>query len=148
MNKRIKITSLGMICLVLVSVLFIVSACDNGDDLSTDQMTDTGITVKAFGPSPALRGGELRFVGTNVDRATAVVIPGVSEITEFTKKEKTEVRVIIPQTAQPGYVILRTPQGDITPNTMLTFLEPIVIESITTSKVKVGDDFEIKGDYL
>lgn len=149
MNKRFKIASLGMMMsLVLVSVLFIVSACDNGDDLSTDQMTDTGITVKAFGPSPALRGGELRFVGTNVDRATAVVIPGVSEITEFTKKEKTEIRVIIPQTAQEGYVVLRTPQGDITPNTMLTFLEPIVIESITTAKVKTGDDFEIKGDYL
>lgn len=149
MNKRFKIASLGMMmCLVLVSVLFIVSACDNGDDLSTDQMTDTGITVKAFGPSPALRGGEIRFVGTNVDRATAVVIPGVPEITEFTKKEKTEIRVIVPQTAQEGYVILRTPQGDITPNTMLTFLEPIVIESITTAKVKTGDDFEIKGDYL
>jgi DnaJ-class molecular chaperone len=111
-------------------------------------MTDTGITVKAFGPSPALRGGELRFVGTNVDRATAVVIPGVPEITEFTKKEKTEIRVIIPQTAQEGYVILRTPQGDITPKTMLTFSEPIVIESITTTKVKSGDDFEVTGDYL
>jgi hypothetical protein len=148
MNKRFNIASLGMMCLVLVSVLFIVSACDNGDDLSTNQMRDTGITVKAFGPSPALRGGELRFVGTNVDRATAVVIPGVPEITEFTKKEKTEIRVIIPQTAQEGYVVLRTPQGDITPKTMLTFLEPIVIESITTAKVKTGDDFEIKGDYL
>ena len=148
MNKKFKIASLGMMCLVLVSTLFIVSACDNGDDLSTDQMTDTGITVKAFGPSPALRGGELRFVGTNVDRATAVVIPGVPEITEFTKKEKTEIRVIIPQTAQEGYVILRTPQGDITPKTMLTFSEPIIIESITTSKVKTGDDFEIRGDYL
>lgn len=148
MNKRFKIASLGMMPLILVSVLFMVSACDSGDDLSTDQMTDTGITVKAFGPSPALRGGEIRFVGTNVDRATAVVIPGVAEITEFTKKEKTEIRVIVPQTAQEGYVILRTPQGDITPKTMLTFLEPIVIESITTSKVKAGDDFEIRGDYL
>lgn len=137
-----------MTCLLLISALFLITACDNGDELSTDQMTDTGITVKAFGPSPALRGGELRFVGTNVDRATAVVIPGVPEITEFTKKEKTEIRVIIPQTAQEGYVILRTPQGDITPKTMLTFSEPIVIESITTTKVKSGDDFEVTGDYL
>lgn len=148
MDKKFKIASLVMMCLVLISALFIISACDNGDELSTDQMTDTGITVKAFGPSPALRGGEIRFVGTNVDRATGVVIPGVPEITEFTKKEKTEIRVIVPQTAQEGYVILRTPQGDITPQTRLTFLEPIVIESITTAKVKTGDDFEIKGDYL
>ena len=57
-----------MTCLLLISALFLITACDNGDELSTDQMTDTGITVKAFGPSPALRGGELRFVGTNVDR--------------------------------------------------------------------------------
>ncbi|CEA16911.1 hypothetical protein ING2E5B_2183 [Fermentimonas caenicola] len=148
MDKKFKIASLGMTCLLLISALFLITACDNGDELSTDQMTDTGITVKAFGPSPALRGGELRFVGTNVDRATAVVIPGVPEITEFTKKEKTEIRVIIPQTAQEGYVILRTPQGDITPKTMLTFSEPIVIESITTTKVKSGDDFEVTGDYL
>jgi|AGTN01.2.fsa_nt_gi IPT/TIG domain. len=148
MNKRFKIASLGMMCLVLISALFIISACDNGDELSTDQMTDTGITVKAFGPSPALRGGEIRFVGTNVDRATGVIIPGVPEITEFTKKEKTEIRVIVPQNAQEGNVILRTPQGDITPQTRLTFLEPIVIESITTAKVKTGSDFEIQGDYL
>lgn len=81
-----------MTCLLLISALFLITACDNGDELSTDQMTDTGITVKAFGPSPALRGGELRFVGTNVDRATAVVIPGVPEITEFTKKENGDTR--------------------------------------------------------
>lgn len=148
MNKRFKIASFGMMCLVLASALFMISACDNGDELSTDQMRDTGITVKAFGPSPALRGGEIRFVGTNVNRATGVVIPGVPEITEFTKKEETEIRVIVPQDAQEGYVILRTPQGDITPKTKLTFLEPIVIESITTAKVKTGSDFEIKGDYL
>ncbi|HHV87081.1 MAG TPA: hypothetical protein GXX42_14950, partial [Petrimonas sp.] len=148
MNKRFKIASFGMMCLVLASALFMISACDNGDELSTDQMGDTGITVKAFGPSPALRGGEIRFVGTNVNRATGVVIPGVPEITEFTKKEKTEIRVIVPQDAQEGYVILHTPQGDITPKTKLTFLEPIVIESITTAKVKTGSDFEIKGDYL
>lgn len=148
MNKRYNKASFVMACLVLISALFIVTACDNGDELSTDQMTDKGITVKAFGPSPALRGGEICFVGTNVDKATGVLIPGVPEITEFTKREKTEVRVIVPQNAQVGYVTLRTPQGDITPQTWLTFSEPIVMESITSAKVKAGDNFEIKGDYL
>lgn len=134
--------------MALVGVLLATSSCESGEDVSTDQLTSAKITVKAFGPSPALRGGEVRFVGTNLDKATGVVIPGAPEITTFTMKEKNEVRVMVPQTASEGHVTLRTPEGDITPNTLLTFIEPIVIESVTTGRVKTGNDFEIKGDYL
>ena len=46
MDKKFKIASLVMTCLLLIISLFLITACDNGDELSTDQMTDTGITVK------------------------------------------------------------------------------------------------------
>jgi hypothetical protein len=127
--------------------LCIIASCSE-DELSTDQLSDTGISLKAFGPNPVLRGGELRFVGTNMDKVTGIVIPGSGEVTTFTKKEQTEIRLTVPQNATEGYVVLHTPQGDITSKTMITFEEPIEIKTITTSPVKAGDVFTITGDYL
>jgi hypothetical protein len=147
MNKKSITTALRTICLVGWVGIFFIS-CHNEDPLNTDQMASDKITLKAFGPSPALRGGDIRFIGTNLDKVTGVIIPNVGEITEFTKKEKVEIRVTIPQNATEGYVTLVTPEGNITTTTMLTYEEPIVIESITTAKVKAGSPFEITGDYL
>lgn len=127
---------------------FTFTSCDSDDDLDTKQMGSSSITLKSYGPSPALRGTEIRFIGDNVDKVTAITIPGAGDVTEFTKKEKTEIRIILPQTAEEGYPVIKTPQGDITTKTLLTFEEPISISSITSSKVKAGSLFTIEGDYL
>jgi hypothetical protein len=148
MNNKSRITVFGMMCLVWLSGLLIITSCGKDDQPDTDQMSSSKITLRAFGPSPALRGGELRFIGTNMDKVTGIIIPGVDEIIDFTMKEKTEIRVIIPQNATEGRVILVTPEGEITTTTLLTFEEPIVIDSITVAKVKAGNQFEITGDYL
>lgn len=108
----------------------------------------TTIQLNAFGPSAALRGGELKFIGTNMDKVTAVDLPGTAEITTFVSKSSTEIVIAIPQDAMPGLVVLKTPQGDITTKTPLTFTEPILISTYTTTAVKAGDVFTINGDYL
>jgi len=126
-------------CLILGS--FVFNSCKKEDEVSIIKLT-------AFGPSPALRGGELKFLGTSLDQVTSIVLPEGLEVTEITKTSPTEISILIPQTAKPGLVVLKTPQGDITTTTPLTFSEPIVIESFAPTTVKAGDVLTINGDYL
>ena len=60
----------------------------------------------------------------------------------------TEIRVTVPQTAQPGLVVLKTPKGDITTKTELTFTEPIALEAFAPAEVKPGSELTITGEYL
>jgi len=134
-----------MICLLLLSGIGFTS-CDK------DEVDDT-IVLNSFGPSPALRGGELRFIGNNLKNVTSIVLPGLTagstiEVTEITVVNEREIRIMIPQTAGVGTVTLKTPQGDITTKTPITYSEPISIESVSPATIKAGQTLTIKGDYL
>ena len=94
------------------------------------------------------RGGELRFLGSGMNQVTAVVIPGCADITDINVISDREIRITVPQEAQPGLVTLRTPNGDITTRTELTFTEPISIENFTPATVLPGDELTIEGEYL
>lgn len=146
MNKTYKFPALWMMCLMLFSCLTF-TACDNGDDEDTNQYKG-GISLNVFGPSPVSRGGVLRFLGSGMDKVTAVVIPGCDDITDIEVVSDTEIRVTVPQTAQPGVVVLKTPKGDITTKTELTFTEPIALEAFAPAEVKPGSELTITGEYL
>ena len=118
-----------------------------------DEKIDTSIVLKAFGPSPALRGGDLRFIGSNLDKVTAVVFQGLTsettiEVSEIEMVNEREIRVTIPQNAGPGKVILKTPQGDIQTLTSLTFSEPISISTVSPTTLRAGQILTVKGEYL
>ena len=140
-----------------LSVLFLAGAllmtgvsftsCLKGDDVDTNQYTG-GISLNVFGPSPVARGGELRFLGSGMDQVTAVWIPGSGDVTDIRVISDTEIRITVPQDAEPGQLVLRTPQGDITTQTELTFTEPIFIDELSPLSVLPGDELTIKGDYL
>lgn len=146
MNKTYKFPALWMMCLMLFSCLTF-TACDNGDDEDTNQYKG-GISLNVFGPSPVSRGGVLRFLGSGMDKVTAVVIPGCDDIIDIEVVSDTEIRVTVPQTAQPGLVVLKTPKGDITTKTELTFTEPIALEAFAPAEVKPGSELTITGEYL
>ena len=115
--------------------------------------TDDTVILNSFGPSPALRGGELRFIGNNLKEVKAVVFTGLTpgstvEVTDITIVNEHEIKVAIPQDAGPGTVTLKTSQGDITTLTPVTFSEPIGIKKITPTTVKAGETLTIEGDYL
>jgi hypothetical protein len=135
--------------LALLAGNFALTGCgETQEALNTSQMGSGKVALKAYGPSPALRGGELRFIGDNMDKVTAISLPGAGDITDFVSKEKTEVRITIPQDAEPGYPVVKSPEGEITAETPLSFEEPVSISSITTTRVKAGDTFTVEGDYL
>lgn len=119
----------------------------HSEDFDTNQFR-SGVYLNSFGPSPVARGGELRFIGSGMDQITRITIPGCDDITEITVINSGEIRIKVPQEAQPGYLELHHAGGVIKTGTMLTFLEPISIESITPERVKPGSELTIKGDYL
>lgn len=146
MNKIYKFSAWWMACLVLLSSLTF-TACDT-NDLDTNQYKG-GISLNVFGPSPVLRGGELRFLGCGMDQVASVLIPGCDVITDIQLISAEEIRVIVPQTALPGYVTLMLRNGEsIVTKTQLTYSEPVSIESFSPESVRPGDVLTIKGEYL
>lgn len=146
MNKTYKLSALWMMCLIFLGCLSF-SACDNGDEEDTNQYKG-GISLNVFGPCPVARGGELRFLGSGMDRVQSVTIPGCGEITDIEVVNEKEIRVTVPQTAEVGYIVLKTPSGEITTKTRITYSEPIGVEGITPNPVKPGEVLVIKGEYL
>lgn len=146
MNKIYKFSAWWMACLVLLSSLTF-TACDT-NDVDTNQYKG-GISLNVFGPSPVLRGGELRFLGCGMDQVASVLIPGCDAITDIQLISAEEIRVIVPQTALPGYVTLILRNGEsIVTKTQLTYSEPVSIESFSPESVRPGDVLTIKGEYL
>lgn len=146
MNKIYKFSAWWMVCLILLSSLTF-TACDT-NDVDTNQYKG-GISLNVFGPSPVLRGGELRFLGCGMDQVASVLIPGCDAITDIQLISAEEIRVIVPQTALPGYVTLMLRNGEsIVTKTQLTYSEPVSIESFSPETVRPGDVLTIKGEYL
>ena len=146
MNKIYKFSAWWMVCLILLSSLTF-TACET-NDVDTNQYKG-GISLNVFGPSPVLRGGELRFLGCGMDQVASVLIPGCDAITDIQLISAEEIRVIVPQTALTGYVTLMLRNGEsIVTKTQLTYSEPVSIESFSPESVRPGDVLTIKGEYL
>lgn len=146
MNKIYKFSAWWMVCLILLCSLTF-TACET-NDVDTNQYKG-GISLNVFGPSPVLRGGELRFLGCGMDQVASVLIPGCDAITDIQLISAEEIRVIVPQTALPGYVTLMLRNGEsIVTKTQLTYSEPVSIESFSPESVRPGDVLTIKGEYL
>ena len=128
---------------------FLHSACEKEETgLDTNQLGSTEITLKSFGPTPAMRGGELRFIGTNLDKVSSIDLPSATGITDITVVSQYEIRIVIPQTAEPGTVKLNTPTGAISTLTPIGYLEPISIDSFEPTTIKAGQTLKITGEYL
>lgn len=146
MNKIYNFSAWWMLCFILLSSLTF-TACET-NDVDTNQYRG-GISLNVFGPSPVLRGGELRFLGCGLDQVASVLIPGCDAITDIQLISAEEIRVIVPQTALPGYVTLMLRNGEsIVTKTQLTYSEPVSIESFSPESVRPGDVLTIKGEYL
>jgi hypothetical protein len=132
-----------IIPLLLVVFAFVFNGCHK------DEEGSNGTThLDSFGPSPALRGGELKFIGTGLDKISSIILPGDVNITTFKTKTPELIVIDIPQEAVEGAVVLKSPDGDITTKTPLGISEPISITSITPALVRPGDVITIEGEYL
>lgn len=135
--KPVLLTSL------LLAVLFVLNNCKKDDDIASGL-----VQLNSFGPSPALRGGELHFIGVNLDKVTAIVLPNNVEVTTFKTKTSESIVIDVPKAAVAGKVTLKTPSGDITSKSLLTISEPIAITSFSPAKLRPGATVTIEGTYL
>ena len=143
-----KIFSKNILLLVLMSSclsLFVMS-CDK--DTPENEVDPNKIELLSFGPSPALRGGELQFIGRNMDKVTAIVLPAGINVTTFKSKTAQKIVIDIPDATVDGVVTLKTPQGDLVTKSLLTISEPITIASIAPAEARPGTKITINGTYL
>ena len=133
--------TIGALLLGLLALGFLVGSCDKEE-------VNTAVELHSFGPSPALRGGDLRFIGENLDKVTAIIL--TDNVTVNTFKTRTEELLVItvPEETVDGYVTLKTPDGDIRTKTILTISEPIEFTSFSPAEARPGDVVTINGDYL
>ena len=146
MNFKYKFSALLMAGALMLSGVALTS-CDDDNNLDTNQYVG-GVSLNVFGPCPVARGGELRFLGSGMNQIQSVTLPGSGEITDIRVISNTEIRITVPQNAEPGLVTLKYAKGTITTKTPITFTEPISLENFTPNAVKPGDELTIAGDYL
>lgn len=139
---KINILKYCALCLI-ITALACVSSCSNDDDNGSG-----AVVLEAFGPSPALRGSELTFIGKNLDKVTSVILPEGIEVTDIEVVSKEKIKITIPQDAKEGYVKLVASGTEVTTKTLLTYTEPISITRFAPSPVKAGQTLTIEGDYL
>ena len=142
-------------CALLLAGLSL-TACSE-DDLVTDQYGNE-IKLNSFGPCPVLRGGTLKFLGSNLDQITQVNLPGADPITAIDVKASgkvSEIWIEVPkEKCEPGIVTLVTAKGgELKTITPITYEENISLSSVYVGSEgnlsgKVGDIVTFKGDYL
>ncbi len=129
----------------LLAVVILSDACNKDDD---EGGIGTAVQLLSFGPSPALRGGELRFIGHNLDKVTSIVLSDNVTVSTFTTKTPELIVITVPQETVDGLVVLKTPNGDLTTKTILKISEPITLTSITPQSARPGAVIALEGDYL
>lgn len=145
--KFYKILSALFLSGVMLAGAMSVSSCSDDDELNTQQYKG-GVSLNVWGPRPVARGGELRFLGSGLDKITSITLPGSGDITDIKVISCNEIRITVPQDAEPGYVVLHHAKGDIKSITELTFTEPIELETMSPMTVKAGDVLTLTGEYL
>lgn len=156
MKKKNIFSAILTMCLVLTGATSF-TACSN-DDLDTNQFV-SGVGLNVYGPTPVMRGGTLRFIGSNLDQISQVEIPGVAPITNIEVVKAgipSEIRVVVPHDGPvPGIVKLTTKTGNVISTiTELNYTEGLDPANITMpASAMPGDKIQItipegSDDYL
>jgi hypothetical protein len=136
-KHKMRILSL----LFIFTALVFFSACEDDEEGSKE------VVLLSFGPSGVHHGDEIVFIGENMDKVTAIVLPPGIEVTSFVEQTNERITIVVPDEAEAGTVVLKTPAGDIESKTMLNFEVPVQITNIP-AEVKPGTTLTITGQML
>jgi hypothetical protein len=138
-NNKVHLIALA---LMLGGILYL-SSCEEED------VTDDDVRLSSFGPAGVQHGDEITFFGQNLDQVTAIVFTPSVEVpsSAFSSATSDRIYITVPDAAEAGKVILKTPQGDIESLTILNFNVPVKITNIT-GEVRPGATLTITGDKL
>lgn len=139
---KYKIKGLALL-IILAGMAVYVSSCNE------DEVNSGEVVLLSFGPSGVHHGDEITFYGQNLDKVSEIIFkPAVSvPKSSFASATSSRINIIVPDAAEAGKVILKTPDGEIESKTILNFEVPVVISSIT-AEAKPGTNITIKGDKI
>ena len=146
--NNIKNIAITLLAVALVGLS--LTACSK-DELDTNQYKG-GVSLNVYGPQPVMRGGQLRFLGSNLDQIREIIIPEGISITNIDVVKSgvpSEIRVTVPKEGPvPGKVILVSKDDQrIETKTELNYIEGIEITAMPESAMP-GDVIKIEGEYL
>lgn len=146
--KKIK----NILALLVVALMGLSLTACSEDDLDTNQYQQ-GVHLNVYGPQPVMRGGQLRFLGSNLDQISKIQIPGCDDITNIEVVKAgipSEIKITVPKDGPlVGYLTLVTKTDEeIKTKTQLTYEEPIVFSSFSPASIMPGETLTIEGDYL
>ena len=102
--------------IIAAAALLAFAGCVKEQGYDTDQY-GSAPTLSAFAPNPVFRGGELTFLGSNLEQVTSVKVPGVDEITAITVEatgRKSRIKITLPNsTEEVGVVKLTCKDGTV-----------------------------------
>src|SRR6187401_257283 len=143
----IKLSSFRLLALMLFTLSAgIMTSCDKDDD----EVTSDKIQLLSFGPTGAKHGDTVKFIGTNLNKVTAIHFTGTNAVVnqaDFKKQTSDNIFLLVPQTAEKGYVTLKTPEGDIVSKTQFNLDVLTTVTSITL-QARPGQNITIAGTYL
>lgn len=133
----------GFVLLFLLTSLVVVTSCEEDDPVSDE------VILLSFGPSGVKHGDEITFIGENLDKVTSIVFKPSVEVTSdaFNSQSSAILKVTVPQAAEAGKILLKTPKGDIESLSILNFEVPVTINSIT-AEAKPGTNITITGEKI
>jgi len=135
-----------LVLMLLILSVGIVTSCDKDDD----EVTTDKIQLLSFGPTGAKHGDTIQFIGTNLNKVTAIQFTGTNATVnqaDFKKQTSDNIRLLVPQAAEKGYVTLKTPEGDIVSKTQFNLNVLTTVTSIT-AQARPGENVTITGTYL
>ena len=146
--KKIK----NILALLVVALMGLSLTACSEDDLDTNQYQQ-GVHLNVYGPQPVMRGGQLRFLGSNLDQISKIQIPGCDDITNIEVVKAgipSEIKITVPKDGPlVGYLTLVTKTDEeIKTKTQLTYEEPIVFTSFSPASIMPDETLTIEGDYL
>ena len=143
----IKLSSFRLLTLIgFVLSIGIVTSCDKDDD----EVTSDKIQLLSFGPTGAKHGDTIKFIGYNLNKVTAIHFTGTNAIVnqaDFKSQTADQIRLLVPQAAEKGYVTLKTPEGDIISKTQFN-IDVLTTVTAITAQARPGENVTITGTYL
>jgi hypothetical protein len=142
MLKNINLKHLLTLALI-AGLATMFNACDDDDKKSSE------VVLKSFGPSGVKLGEKIKFIGQNLDQVTAIVFAPNVEVSasSFVSQSSSLIELMVPNAAETGKVILKTPNGDIVSKTIFNLEVTVTISSVT-EEAKPGTNITITGENI
>src|SRR5678815_1742449 len=111
------IYNVRLLLLAALAMIASFSACKKDNDDA-----NSGATVlQSFGPTGAMHGDTIRFIGLNLSKVTEIDFTGEGAVvpsSSFVSQVNELIMVVVPDGTEAGYVTLKTAEGDIVSKTI------------------------------